>query len=64
MRRLFGADSLRSNNAESARAAAAQRRHYQHLRRLFGADSRRSDNAEGARAAAALRPRTDARRAE
>jgi hypothetical protein len=57
MRRLFGADLLRSDNAEGARPVAALRRHVQSRRRLFGADSLRSDNAEGARPVAALRRR-------
>jgi hypothetical protein len=37
MRRLFGADSIRSNNAEGALAVAALRRRID--ARLFGADS-------------------------
>jgi hypothetical protein len=43
MRRLFGPDSLRSDNAEGARAAAALRRHGTLMRRRFGADSLRSE---------------------
>jgi hypothetical protein len=53
MRRLFGADSLRSDNATSGRHVAALRRHAHAadrlMRRLFGADSLRSDNATSGR---------------
>jgi hypothetical protein len=55
MRRLFGADSLRSNNAAGGRPVAALRRRLDQAR-LFGADSLRSNNAAGARLVAALRP--------
>jgi hypothetical protein len=53
MRRLFGADSLRSDNRFSLDPAPHCGADI--LRRLFGADSLRSDNAEGARHGAALR---------
>jgi hypothetical protein len=56
MRRLFGADSLRSNNRFSRGPSPLCGEVL--MRRLFAADSLRSNNAEGAPPVAALRRRS------